>query len=788
MLRFRNFGVGLWVAACCVWAPFCCLAGAQSTITGRLLQKRGESVYPVRHCTVYASSADHGPLVGEYPDQQGRFRLDFPSASRITVGTICPGFRLFGGPANETIEVSGEPMLPPRDCSNPGPCAEVQLLVEPLAVIEGELVDDNGIPAEGIRLGLRQQAAGPGARVYTAVSDDRGYFRFFHLPPGAYELLRFDRSSQPTETLENDPRRLTVGPGDVVSTGPIRLPSTGPVVPAVPTVRSLESPPDGQPGQPDGAGATASSLVSDGVVVARVRDSLGNPVVGAVVFLLGSSAANEQMRRRAASDAAGLARFPGLPNGTFGAEVYMAGFSLGRSGLHWVDLKGPNAEARLEFSLRRRPVLTGRVIDEQGTPMPDTRVQLYSLTTGDGVEMVSPGMPTTTDDRGSYRISVPEPGRFWVMATHMEASFPLGSAPRPTGSVFYPNSPDLLSAQPADLAFDQPETTFDITLPPAPRTGLAAGLLAGADGRPCARCAYSLRRVEGAYDYELIGEAISGRLPGFEYRGIPPGHYRIYVEEQDGDSLGWWAIEDVMVAEDRPVALTITTQPPVAVAARLTLEDPPLGWIAENRERADAVQVQLTQVGDSFFTLHRASTARTELSPDETEFRLGPMPPARFRLQVWVQGADAYLAAVARQGRGVPSPLLDFSQPGAWTNLELRVRFDMARPVIRIPAQTTLSEGWTMHRIVLVPDPQQNPFGHYMEGYCGPDGACEISPLPPGRYWAVVFFQQTAEGLDFRDPQVRNKLARWGREIDVTPGENPAIELKPVPQEALKGI
>jgi hypothetical protein len=402
--------------------------------------------------------------------------------------------------------------------------------------------------------------------------------------------------------------------------------------------------------------------------------------------------------------------------------------------------------------------------------------------------MVSPGLSTTTDDRGSYRISVPEPGRYWVMATHMEASFPLGSAPQATGSVFYPNSPDLLAAQPADLAFDQPETTFDITLPPAPRTELAAGLLAGADGRPCARCAYSLRRVEGAYDYELIGEAISGRLPGFQYRGIPPGHYRIYVEEQEGDSLGWWAIEDVMLAEDRPLALTITTQPQVAVAGRVTLEDPPPGWIAENRERAGAVQVQLTQVGDPFFTMHHAAASRSERSAGESEFTLGPMPPAPFSLQGWVQGTDAYLAGVARQGRGLPAPLLDFSQPGAWTDLELRVRFDMARPVIRIPAQTAVSETWTMHRIVLVPDPQQNPFGHYMEGYCGPDGVCEVSPLPPGRYWAVVFFQHTGEAIDFQDPQVRNQLARWAREIDITPGENPAIEVKPVPPEVLEGI
>ena len=193
---------------------------------------------------------------------------------------------------------------------------------------------------------------------------------------------------------------------------------------------------------------------------------------------------------------------------------------------------------------------------------PKTRIQLFILATNDGELFVSPGPSTITDDRGIYRISVARPGRYWVMATHMEASFPLGSAPQSTGTVFYPNSPDLLFAHFADLAFDQPDTRFDITLPPAPRTAITVGLLSGPKGRPCAQCAFSLRRVEGPYEYEWIHGEIGGRLPGFGYRGIPAGDYRILVEDRDSDTRGWWAIEDVALVEDDPVELAIATQPP----------------------------------------------------------------------------------------------------------------------------------------------------------------------------------------------------------------------------------
>jgi hypothetical protein len=189
---------------------------AQSTITGRLLQKRGDTVIPLLDCTVFARSIDNGPLVGEYPDSQGRFRLDFPPDSRVTVGTICPGYQIF--------EINGRRTVPPtHDCSTPGPCADVQLTLQPLAVIEGSVVDHNGMPLEQISIQLRQPGT-PRERGRQTVSDDRGYFRFFHLTPGDYELDPIVRGGQHEGFIwEGDPQRLAVGAGDVVSAGQVRL-------------------------------------------------------------------------------------------------------------------------------------------------------------------------------------------------------------------------------------------------------------------------------------------------------------------------------------------------------------------------------------------------------------------------------------------------------------------------------------------------------------------------------------------------------------------------------------
>jgi hypothetical protein len=194
----------------------CAIAAAQSTITGRLLQKRGDNLSPLPNCTVFASSIDNGPLVGEYPDSQGRFRLEFPPDSRVTVGTICPGYQV--------AEINGRRTVPPtNDCSTPGPCADLQLTLEPQAVIEGYIVDHNGMPVEQVSVELRQ-GAGPRARHRQTDSDDRGYFRFFHIPPGEYEIEPMIRGRRfQAFSWESDPQQVAVRPGDVLSLGEMRL-------------------------------------------------------------------------------------------------------------------------------------------------------------------------------------------------------------------------------------------------------------------------------------------------------------------------------------------------------------------------------------------------------------------------------------------------------------------------------------------------------------------------------------------------------------------------------------
>jgi hypothetical protein len=206
-----------WFWAACrppLWAllaaAFVQALGAQALIDGRLLERRGDKLTPVSHCTVFATSIDRGPLVGEFPDEQGRFLLDLPPDARVNVGIICPEYFI------STINGRATPPLT-HDCSQPGPCASIEMVLEPLAVVEGRVVSPWGEPVEGIGVELRMPGNPRGRRLMVS-SDDRGNFRIGGVRPGRYDLAPIvPRQIDGGLRWEGRPQRVELSAGDVVS-------------------------------------------------------------------------------------------------------------------------------------------------------------------------------------------------------------------------------------------------------------------------------------------------------------------------------------------------------------------------------------------------------------------------------------------------------------------------------------------------------------------------------------------------------------------------------------------
>ena len=217
----------------------------------------------------------------------------------------------------------------------------------------------------------------------------------------------------------------------------------------------------------------------------------------------------------------------------------------------------------------------------------------------------------------------------------------------------------------------------------------------------------------------------------------------------------------------------------MTLSGRIDLQEPPKDRPELAPESGPPIRIQLTQENQSYFSSGGGRTD-AQLEFDETDFRFDSLAPGRYRANVWVQGADAYLAGVSRQGRALRSPTLDLTQPGPWTNLELIIRFDPAQPKVRISAPAAGSDPTMQYRVEIAPDLAENPFGAFWNGGCLAENDCHAGSLPPGRYRIVATAGKPYTHIE-RSEEDWAALRPWTKTVTLTPGQNPTIRLTPAP-------
>jgi hypothetical protein len=199
----------------------------------------------------------------------------------------------------------------------------------------------------------------------------------------------------------------------------------------------------------------------------------------------------------------------------------------------------------VEIRLARGGVITGRVVDERGTPAPFVPVSADALTRTGGRTAPRRAATVETDDRGEYRLYGLTAGDYAVSAGAVRILTPGGLNGQPGSFTYYPGVPFVLQAQPIHVAVADEVAGIDLTLkhvPDLPRN--ASGLIVSA-------AEIRTKLTPPASDPGPPG-TIRGRVTGPE--GLPLPHVRVALESierlftPDGtqaDDEGWYAFHDV---------------------------------------------------------------------------------------------------------------------------------------------------------------------------------------------------------------------------------------------------
>ncbi len=534
----------------------------------------------------------------------------------------------------------------------------------------------------------------------------------------------------------------------------------------------LPTPPrDGRPP------ATGSSRLAGTV---RAAGS-GQPLRGALVRITSAELGES---RSSSTDTAGRYEFRDLPAGKYTIGAQKGGYvsvSWGQKRLSSVPDPGRpfplgerhNAE-NVDFVLPRGGVITGRVVDELGEPVPDATVQVLRSQFVQGQRRLLPGgRMDQTNDIGEFRLFGLSPGQYFLSAM-LRSIVPVAETSLDRigyATTYYPGTTELGSAQ--RLAVGPGDTVSGIEVQlVATRTARISGTAMDSTGRPLSGGGVSLLPRGAALTFGGGGGPV--RSDGsFFLTGVPPGQYLLRAS---GPPRGIGLPPEVSTASvdvsgEDITGVVLTPVTPVDVAGRVVVLDP---------SAAAALQPSAIRL------------ALQPMSPGEMAAGPGAPPPAlkedftfatkaspgRLLVRATVGSPGWVIKSVRAGGVDVTDSGLEIRPSQGIDDLE--VELTNRAPQVSGVVTTDRGEGAAQSYALFFSQDRRLwtvPTGRYtLLSRAGDDGRYTARALPPGDYYAIglEFVDQTSYG----DPDFLETLRSHAVPVTLLDGDTRTLDLR----------
>ena len=461
----------------------------------------------------------------------GSFSFDRLPPGRFTIGAFKDGYLPMSYGATRTGRTGSGVQVAE------GQTVRMSLGLPRGAVITGTIIDVDGLPSQGIAVtaAAHRYVGSQGERRYLAagtpvpaMSDDRGVYRIFGLPPGDYVVAA-------------QPQQRQVGiPGAEVRT----------VARGVVSEKGLILSQVFHPGATDVGRATRVTLRAgeerSGIDIQLQYVPLAT-ISGLVSTASGWNSANLTMVRTdevpgfepvrtARADADGRFTFMTVPPGQYrilarstqASPLTTSGSPLivppGNSQVAFADVTVEGEDvANVSFSLQTEFTISGRIAFEGDKPPPplvDLRVSVPITLTVANAGLAVPRLQLQAG--GTFKVEGVVPGLYRMFGNIQGVRAPIGTWWLKSLVV---NGRDMLDA-PLDLRQGADDAVITFT----DRASEVAGTLKDAQGAPAPEAyavAFSADRSAWFFNSRRVAAVHPGRDGQFSIRNLPPGEYRI---------------------------------------------------------------------------------------------------------------------------------------------------------------------------------------------------------------------------------------------------------------------
>jgi protocatechuate 3,4-dioxygenase beta subunit len=427
----------------------------------------------------------------------------------------------------------------------------------------------------------------------------------------------------------------------------------------------------------------------------------------------------------------------------------------------------------LTFRLTPAAIISGRVLDQEGEPLPNLMVTASRNGYSNGRRQWLPAGSAQTNDRGEFRISNLRAGRYIVTATDMNIGIgivgiskdPLPERPESAyASTHYGNTTDLSRAASVDLATGDERRGLQIQMLRTSTVRVRGRAIGAPEGKPI--ILMLLQRQ--ANTVTAVGSIAQMQSDGaFELRSVPPGSYLLLARSQldIGSTAGAMPIE----VSDRHIdGLEFRLSGGGELAGQVTVSGPnPAG-------SAEPVNVTLERVD---FTSPDAPSATA--APDG-KFTLKNLFAGRYRVRVSGIGEDAYIQSVKLSGHEVDQSDVDLT--GA-TSGPLEIRASRAGAQVEGTVAGPDDKPVAGAMVTLIPESKRE--SHYASATSGPDGTFHLKGIAPGKYRLVAW--EDVEPGAWRDPEFVKPFESRAETLALEENGRSKLTIKAISSEMANG-
>jgi protocatechuate 3,4-dioxygenase beta subunit len=514
------------------------------------------------------------------------------------------------------------------------------------------------------------------------------------------------------------------------------------------------------------------------------------------------------------TDGDGRFQFSNLPAGKYGLRAEKAegtaiyGANNLRELSEFIALGEGETRGGIKLRFLHAASLSGRVFDSDGDPVADTRVSLLRPGRNFGAPALLQYRGTSTDERGEYRFSNVDPGRYYIRAMPARRQFDGTAAARQARPVdqYYGGARDFKEASPVHVAGGETLAGLDFHLVSEPAVevqGLIAGVpdgLGPASSQPASAQPAStqtgappglvkMRRLNRSAGDATDGPEIQvmlipadlgpqrwrsgSRARGPEHRfhlgEVSPGRYRIEATFDSGEKT--YGASQVFDLHPDYGEIVLTLAPAVDIQGTLRVEgDASRKEPGAARAGSDGYSIQLTRpdTRQSNITADVASDGHFSLPqvlPGEWQLTVDSVPPGFLKSAQYGDKDVRFTTFEAEAKGGIP------------LNIVVSMRTAAVEGEVDAGSGQAKRAG-----ILLAPvGPYHNLARFYYGTPADDTGKFHFEGIAPGKY--KIFALEKMAAASFRNPEAADQLDTLGTLIDLAEGTTVEAHPKLIPTD-----